>query len=55
MARSVVTPREERIRRRAQEIYEKRKAAGEGSSGDALSDWLEAEKEISAEEETKSV
>lgn len=55
MARSVVTPREERIRRRAEEIYEKRKAAGEESSGDALSDWLEAEREILAEEATKSV
>ena len=35
----------DKIRKRAQEIFEKRK----GKSGDALTDWLEAEKQIKAE------
>lgn len=43
--------REERIRRRAQEIYEQRKAAGFEDAGDAASDWLQAEEEIDAEDE----
>jgi hypothetical protein len=34
----------ERIRTRAYEIYQKRN--GNGSSGDATSDWLEAEREL---------
>jgi hypothetical protein len=41
--------REERIRKRAQEIYAHRSAAGE--AGDALSDWLQAEEEVEAEEQ----
>jgi hypothetical protein len=35
----------EKIRRRAQQLFEKRGNA----PGDALSDWLEAEKQIKAE------
>jgi len=35
----------DKIRKRAQEIFEKRG----GSSGDALADWLEAEKQIKSE------
>ncbi|MCX5694779.1 MAG: DUF2934 domain-containing protein [Candidatus Omnitrophica bacterium] len=35
----------DKIRKRAQELFEKRGSA----SGDALSDWLEAEKQIKAE------
>jgi hypothetical protein len=35
----------DKIRKRAQELFEKR---GSGS-GDALTDWLEAEKQIKAE------
>jgi hypothetical protein len=35
----------DKIRRRAQEIFKKRGSA----SGDALSDWLEAEKQIKSE------
>ena len=35
----------DKIRKRAQEIFEKRGS----TSGDALTDWLEAEKQIKAE------
>ena len=35
----------DKIRKRAQEIFEKRGSA----SGDALTDWLEAEKQIKSE------
>ena len=35
----------DRIRKRAKEIFQKRGSA----SGDALSDWLEAEKQIKSE------
>ena len=35
----------DKIRKRAQELFEKRGAA----SGDAFSDWLEAEKQIKSE------
>jgi hypothetical protein len=35
----------DKIRKRAQELFQKRGAA----AGDALSDWLEAEKQIKAE------
>jgi len=35
----------DKIRKRAQELFEKRGSA----SGDALSDWLEAEKQIKTE------
>lgn len=40
--------REERIRRRAREIYEERRS--KGSPGDAVTDWLAAEEEIEAAE-----
>lgn len=42
--------REERIRKRAEEIYKARVAAGMTSVGDAVSDWLQAEEEIEEEE-----
>lgn len=35
----------DKIRKRAQELFEKRKSA----PGDALTDWLKAEKQIKAE------
>lgn len=44
------TPHEERIRKRAEEIYQARLAAGMTSAGDAVSDWLQAEEEIEEEE-----
>ena len=40
--------REERVRQRAQEIYEAR--VERGLDGDAVGDWLQAEAEIAADE-----
>jgi hypothetical protein len=40
-------PNDESVRRRAQEIYERRMR--EGLPGDAESDWLQAEAELAAQ------
>ena len=44
-------PREESIRRRAQEIYERRQAMG--LPGDAAGDWLQAEAELGSQAEPR--
>lgn len=44
-ARAEATP--ERIRTRAYEIFQER--SGRGAAGDALSDWLQAERELRLE------
>ena len=44
-ARNKATPTQEQIRARAFEIYLRRK----GGPGDAHSDWVQAERELSAE------
>ncbi len=43
--RSKATPTQEQIRARAYEIYLRRK----GGPGDAMSDWKQAERELTAE------
>jgi len=46
-----VPPKEESTRRRAHEIYERRKALG--LQGDAAGDWLQAEAELGSQAEPR--